>query len=313
MSPINVTTTGSHPPRYKSLDSSIKHVISEQKKAKVHVFVDGQLRSDIVGIFARRIGLTGSGLPYHVNSAIGDLSESVILPDLRIASKYSSGHILKAHITGPTVMAENCEVDVDSPDIYKGETGFKTLVLDIAEALAKEARFIANEREKLGIGYLQIDEPSLAFGADLDLANQAIKIVTDSWRNAGGGPIILHVCGDYGEIFLDLLKLPVDILNLEIEHLDELTDSQIDALKSTGKQLSFGVIPVNTDYIPTAEKVARDVLYAIDRCGVDLIWGITPVCGMRLSKPELVRKRMNTLAQAVNILEGENNINRRGG
>lgn len=313
MSPINVTTTGSHPPRYKSLESSIKQAINDQIKARATVLVDGQLRSDIVGIFARRIGLMGSGLPYHVRSRIGNLDESVVLPDLRIAAKYAGGHTIKAHITGPMVMAENCEVDDETPEFYKDEPGFKKLVFDIAEALAKEARFIASEKDELRVGYLQIDEPSLSFGADLNLAKDAIKVITDAWKDAGGGPVILHVCGDYGDIFLELLGLPVDILNLEIEHLDELTDLKIEALKASGKQLAFGVIPVNTDHVPTPEKVARDVFYAVDRFGLDLVWGITPVCGMRLSKPELAKKRMNTLSQAVSILEGEINASHRGG
>lgn len=305
MTPINVTTTGSYPLRYKSLESSIKFAIKEQTDAKIDVLVDGQMSSDIVGIFARRIGLMGSELPYHVKSNIGKLAESVILPDLRAAARYSNGHPIKAHITGPTVIAENCKVDDDAVEVYKGESGFTNLVLDIARALAREAMFIASEKEALGVKYLQIDEPSLAFGADMQLACTAVDIIAKAWRDADGGPIILHVCGDYAEIFSELLKMPVDILNVEIEHFEELTDEQIAALMATQKLLSFGVVPVNTEYIPSPEKVARDVFYAADRCSMDKIWGITPDCGMRLSKPELAKNRMKTLVQAVSILESD--------
>jgi 5-methyltetrahydropteroyltriglutamate--homocysteine methyltransferase len=301
--PIQVTTTGSYPPRYKSPEASIRFAVEAQLKANIPLLVDGQVRSDIVGIFAKSIGLEGDGLPYTVTKMIGGLDKSVVLPDLRAAAKNARGRPLKAHISGPTVIAENCDVAEQAPDIYRGSGGFNALVLDIAKALAQEANFLAAEARLLGIQYLQIDEPSFAFGADLKLAKDALELITATWSKARGGPIILHVCGDYGDIFTDLLELPVNILNVEIEHFDELTDFQINLLKKSDKKISFGVIPVNTAYVPSPERVAREVLYASDRCGKELVWGITPVCGMRLSASDIAQKRMITLMQAIDILE----------
>lgn len=300
---ITITTTGSYPPSHKSPEASIRFAVKDQIKAGADLLVDGQVRADIVGIFANSIGLEGDGLPYIVRRKIGKPHKSVSLRDLRVAAKSANGKPLKAHITGPTVMAENCFVENEAPEAYRGESGFAQLTFDIAHALAEEARFIAAEAGDLNIQYLQVDEPSFVFGADLDIGRQALNIVVDAWKQSEDRPVILHVCGDYGFIFSALLKMPVDVLNVGIEHFQELSDADVTVLKDSGKKLAFGVIPVNIEHVPSSERIARDVIYAGDRCGMELIWGITPVCGMRLASQELPRQRVSALFGAKDILE----------
>lgn len=304
------TTTGSYPPAYTNPEASIRFAVKNQIKAGIDLLVDGQVRADIVGIFANSIGLEGDGLPYTVRRKIGKPHKSVSLRDLHVAAKNANGKPLKAHITGPTVMAENCFVENEAPETYRGESGFAQLTFDIAHALAEEARLIAAEAGDLNIQYLQVDEPSFVFGADLDIGRRALQIIVDAWKQTLNKPVILHVCGDYGIIFSELLKMPVDILNIEIEHFQELSDADINALKMSRKKLALGVIPVNTDFVPSPERVARDVIYAGDRCGMELIWGITPVCGMRLSSQNLPLARMMALSGAKDILESSRKSSR---
>jgi 5-methyltetrahydropteroyltriglutamate--homocysteine methyltransferase len=301
---LTVTTTGSFPHAYPQAEKSIRLAVKEQIAAGIDLLVDGQVRADIVGIFANSIGLVGDGMPYVVRGKVGNPKKPTSIRDLRTAAKSAKGKPIKAHITGPTVMAENCVIAADAPELYRDEAGFKQLTLDIAQALAEEARFIAAESKELNIPYLQIDEPSFVFGVDLETARQALQIITDAWKQAGGGAIILHVCGDYGYIFKELLNMPVDILNIEIEHFQEISAADIEALKESGKKLAFGVIAVNTESIPSPERVAREVIYAGDRCGMELVWGITPVCGMRLSSQQMPVKRMKVLKGAKDILAG---------
>jgi len=308
MNDIKITTTGSFPPLKSELhedseaEVSIKNAMEKQIEAGVDILVDGQVRSDIVGIFARSIGLEGYGLPYHVHKPIGKPTSSITLKDLQTAAKYAKGKPLTAHVTGPTVMAESCEFDEDIPDRYRGDKGFENLTMDLAQALAEETHLIANEAKKLGIGYLQIDEPSLVYGADLDLANRAMQTITDVWRNEAGGEIILHACGSIEEIWLDLLKMPVDVLNLESLHLRDLDDKKIKSFRDSDKHLSLGVIRVNSDVIPSPQRVAKEIIYTADRLGMDRIWGITPACGLRLSTSDMAFKRMRCLVDARNKL-----------
>ena len=284
---------------------SIQDVVQEQIKADLDVLVDGQLRSNIVGIFAAQIGLHGVGLPYRVRGKLGTLKKAVTLPDLEIAASEAKGRPLKAHITGPTVIAESCLEDKETPQLYRGESGFRQLTLDIAAELSQEAKFIASREKNLNIQYLQIDEPSLAYGANLELAREALAIIAQGWRGNGGGEIILHVCGDIRDILGDLAEMPVDILNIENVHLREASEESLKLLRKSNKKLALGIVAVNTDKIPTPQRLAQELVFASDRYGKEHLWGITPNCGLRLSSLVLVSQRIACMREAANILKSQ--------
>ncbi len=292
------------PPSPRKIPGLIRRAVRLQIKAGLDVIVDGQMRSDIVGIFARQVGLEGNGLPYRVRAKIGRLQKSITLSDIRIAATAASGHPIKAHITGPTVISESCVEDDGTPDFYRQSVGFRQLTLDIATALGDEARFLAEQSQELNIQYLQIDEPSLVYGADLGLARDAIGVVAQSWRAGGGGEVILHVCGDIRDILSDLIAMPVDILNLENVHLREADENALQLLRGSDKKLALGVIRVNTDKIPTPQHVAQEMLFASDRYGAERLWGITPNCGLRLSTTNLAVQRMKSLVESTQVLSG---------
>lgn len=308
-----VTTTGSFPPLKGSSAVSIQNTIEQQIREKIDLLVDGQVGSDIVGLFARSIGLEGTHLPYRIIREIGRLQDSITLPDLQTAAKVADGHPLKVHITGPTVMAESCEKNEGRPERYLRDDGFRNLVLDLAVALADEATMIAQQAERLHVHYLQIDEPSLAFGADLELAQQAIDRISQAWRQSGGGKIILHVCGDIRDILPALARMPVDILNLENVFLREAREEELIPLWDSGKQLALGLIPVNTDKVPMYQRLAREMLTALNRYGANHIWGVTPNCGLRSSAPEKVEARLKNLVDAAQIVRRQHSDNRRRG
>lgn len=305
-----VTTTGSFPPLGKNYTTSIQSVVDQQLKQGVDLLVDGQFGNDIVGIFAPSIGLQGNYLPYHVAGRIAGVPLSVNLPNLEIAAKAAANHPLKVHLTGPTIIAESCAPET-LPEIYRGDDGFHALVLDLANVLADEAASVAQQANNLRVDYLQIDEPSLAFGADLELARQAIDIITQAWRQAGGGEVILHVCGDVRDILTSLATMPVDILNLENLFLREAEKKDLNTLWQNHKKVALGLIPVNTEKVPSVQRVARELVTAQSRYGTDHIWGITPNCGLRLSSPEKAAERLKTLVEAARIVKRRENEKRR--
>ncbi len=303
---LNTTLTGSLPPpdsvAEATLAKAVRDAVKMQLNSHLDVIVDGQFRGDIVRIFANSIGLEGAGLPYLVTQRLGKLQSPVTLTDLKLAAGAADGHPLKAHITGPTVIAESCEFK-KAPHVYQGESGYETLTLDLATALAEEAKWIAQQSKELNIQYLQIDEPSLAYGADLRLARMAVGIIADAWRQHGGGSVILHVCGDMADILLDLIQMPVDILNIENVHLREAAPDKLNVLRVSGMKLALGVVPVNSSGIPTPRRVARELIYAGEQYGDNHLWGVTPNCGLRLSEESLVVGRLNCLTQAVKLVD----------
>lgn len=305
---ILVTTTGSYPPILDGkgevdIESSIKRAIEDQIDAGVDILVDGQVRSDIVGIFAREIGLQGTHLPYSAPNILQKPGKHDALKDLQTAARHSKGRPIKAHLTGPTVIAESCLfLPEDTHSRYLGTQGFRHLVLDIADALAEEASQIGKQAKSLNIQYLQIDEPSLTYGADLGLAVEAIDKIVSAWRNISKGKVILHACGDTGAILSKLLDMPVDIFNVESDTLRTLDQTQASLLIESKKLFALGVLPVNIDQIPTSQRIAREVIYVATRFGEQHVWGLTPACGLRLSTLDKARQRITRLVETARSL-----------
>lgn len=301
------TTVGSFPPlRRPSLNNeemrpSIEQAIRYQQqafqgKSVEWIYVSGQPQRDVVGIFAHGLHLSGSGNPYIVNEAIS-YRDPITIEELRTTAKVigTKKPALKAHITGPILIAESCELGAKAPERYRDDPDPpRKLTLDLAEALAQEVEQIVNS--ELHIPYIQIDEPTLVYGADLELARTAIDIIV---RPAPKDKIetLLHVCGDVGGIMDKLLDFPIDILSIELRYLNEIDWLDSRRLAESGKRLALGIIPVNQDEVPSVLSLERELFFASERYGAEHIWGITPSCGQRMSTLDQACERIERLAE----------------
>src|SRR5215208_2421089 len=102
---IIATTTGSYPPLPGdiSFESSIERAVSDQVKAGLDLLSDGQVRSDIAGIFATKIpGIGKRAGRYPVDGKIEIPEKPITLDDYMLATKLARGIPVKAHLTGPT-------------------------------------------------------------------------------------------------------------------------------------------------------------------------------------------------------------------
>lgn len=308
--------TGTYPPTNfpppplsdRDVRESIHRAVQHQRKAVGDtgvewLFVDGQPRSDIVGIFAAGCGLEGSSLPYQVVRPVEYLGP-ITLGDLQIAAQEAPDQPFKAHITGPTLMAESCAIAPEMLDLYGDDPRSPhQLTLDLAHALAQEVQALLSA-PGLSITHVQIDEPTLVYGANLELASKAVGVVAQAARDVGV-PVILHVCGDVGDIMTDLLEMPVDILNLVDTYLNALPWLDADALSENKKKLAIGCIPVDTEDIPSARWLVRELSFALERYGSENIWGITPHCGLRMSDLDLAQKRMDRLVEVTAAISAQ--------
>lgn len=304
------TVVGSFPPlqrpflKNEEMRPSIERAILCQQdaikgKSVEWIYVSGQPQRDVVGIFAHGLHLSGSGNPYIVNEVVR-YRGPITIQELEIATKVigTEKPALKAHITGPMLIAESCELGSTAPERYRDNLERpRQLILDLAQALAREVEQIVNSG--LPIPYIQLDEPTLVYGADVALARTAIDIIV---RPIPKGKVetILHVCGDVGDIMDKLLAFPVDILSVELRYLNEIDWLDSRWLAGSGKKLALGIIPVNQDELPSALSLERELFFASERYGAEHIWGITPSCGQRMSTYEHARERIELLSKVVN-------------
>lgn len=270
---IIATITGSYPPLPppSSKEESIKRAVKEQIEAGLDILVDGQVESDIAGIFAGHIkGYSSRVGRYPVHSRITAPDHPITVSSFLYAKSLAPDRSFKAHLTGPTFLAQSSEVLDGSPYTTNVD---RHLIFDIAHALVEEAKALSFA----GAEFIQIDEPSFAYGANIKDGLDAIDIITKHIKHP-----ILHVCGDTRHIFNQLLTSSVEILSVEGQFLRRLIHINSNKLSSSKKKIAYGCMPVNTGNIENPRRLIREIIEAIDLYGTENIWGITPNCGLRL-------------------------------
>ena len=210
---------------YDAYRSALELAVQDQVKAGVNLISDGQVRGNMLEVFAREIPgmITKDGIPIiidRIQPAHHSIGASDIKMALKTASKLSSDFSndlqilsknkfqdkfkgIKAIITGPTTLALSSRIEGFYSKDEKNEA-----IIDIASVLKKEAEHLQNA----GAAVIQIDEPFLSTGiADLKIAKKAIEIIVNDLHQ----PTSIHVCGPISEVIDDLLKFKVSIIDCE--------------------------------------------------------------------------------------------------
>jgi 5-methyltetrahydropteroyltriglutamate--homocysteine methyltransferase len=168
------------------------------------------------------------------------------------------------------------------------------IVIDIAHAMAAEAKFLTDE----GFDIIQIDEPFLSMpDIDLDLALRALKIVSEPIEFSA-----LHVCGDISPIMAKLMDAPVDMVEVEGQHLVNLEWLNADLVEEKKKKICWGVISVSTNEVESVDEIAERIQAGVDKVGAENIW-VSPDCGMRVRKPEAAKLKLERMVQAARQVE----------
>lgn len=319
---LKTSLTGSYPPMYNpdktirfrpqeeqesEVCRSIERAIQDQIKIGIDILVDGQVRDDIVSIFASRLpGYAGQALPYHAIARIRPADEPITVQDYQYAREYAlkldqdsehdlaADRPLKAHITGPMTMARATRVDTsDYTDMHDPK-----LIMDIARALGQEARFLV----QAGAEIVQIDEPVLVDGVDLDLAFKAMKQIVEIGEIPFPG---LHICGNVSLILDQVLtSAPVKMISLEGDWLKraELNYVNRDYLTHCGKQIGLGCIKASDHTLEKITPVKMFLGQMIAKLGEEHIWAVTPNCGLRFVPDTVVQQKLLVLVEAVKSL-----------
>ncbi|MBC8492444.1 MAG: hypothetical protein H8D43_01560 [Chloroflexi bacterium] len=308
---LKTSTTGSWPPAYDP-DKSIRHLpaveqdrivhesieraIRDQIELGIDILVDGQVRDDIVSLLASKLpGYEGSTLPYRTVGHIRRADEPITVQDYEYARNLAGDRPLKAHITGPMTLARATLVDAESPYDSRNDP---QLVRDLAQALGQEAHYLV----EAGAEIVQIDEPALADGVDLDLAFEAMEQIVE----IGEIPFpALHICKNVTRILDDVLtRSPVKMVSMEGNWLryEELSHINRGYLSHCGKQIGLGCIEVRNYSIERLPAVQNFLDLMVARLGEEHIWAAMPNCGLRPVPREIALKKLEVMVSAARSL-----------
>jgi len=288
---IVTTVVGSYPVKALKPEEAIQRAVTDQIEAGIDIISDGQVRADMIGIFAQKIpGYDCSGKGYKVKSKIDIPPEPITIADYYYAKSLAGDTKVKGILTGPTTMAMASSLAEGAP--YQSITD-PAFIMDLAEVLAYEARALRGA----GAQIIQIDEPFFSIGADLEAGFKALERVTGEAELA-----ILHVCGDVRPIFQKLLDAPVAILDIEGANLADLPWVNRELLQDKGKKISYGCISSNTDEVESLELVIDRIKYAIEKIGKENLW-LSPDCGLRLRTREAALEKLKRMVKAASLFE----------
>jgi len=285
------TVVGSYPTGIKvqsedDVKKAIEIAVADQEKAGISIISDGQVRTDMVGIFAMNTpGYRKEGNRYKVVGRIDVPDKPATVSDYLFTKKIAKVKV-KGIITGPTTMAKTSSVKKSSP--YKSNTD-PELIYDIAYAQAAEARALA----QAGADIIQIDEPFFSVDADLEVGIKAVNIITKNIETPA-----MHVCGDIRPIFKKLLEANAAILDHEFARSKNLDAMDKDLIESHGKIIGFGCVDTTTNTVETVDQIEKTILAGIDRIGKKNMW-VDPDCGMRMRNRDAAYQKLANMVEAV--------------
>ncbi len=301
---------GSYDPYIPALEIAVK----DQINARVDIISDGQVRGDMIEVFARKIPgmsvventpkILGKIKPSTNSSGAHDLKLAIktahkiskdFLDSFKTDSKLFDGTDLntnfkgvKGIITGPTTMVLASRVEG-----YYNKDKKEKIITDMAIALKKEAY----ELQQAGAAVIQIDEPYLSTGvADIKTAKDALEMITDTLDV----PVSLHVCGDVGDVLKDILQLPVQIIDCEFAGIPNNIQS-LEQEYNDSKKIGFGCIDTRVQSIDELDDVIKLIKKGVDIIGEENMM-VDPDCGMRMLSRDTALLKLKKMTEAVGWL-----------
>lgn len=267
---------------------AIEIAVQDQIKAGISIISDGQVRADMVGIFALNMrGYTHEGGRYRIVGRIEAPNTPATVQDYLYAKKAAGGKaVIKGIVTGPTTMAKSSVVDKSAP--YKSNSD-PELIYDLAYAQAAEVRALA----KAGADIIQIDEPFFSVDADLETGIRAVNIVAKAVETP-----VMHVCGDVRPIFTRLLETNVRVLDHEFAISKNLEAMDRELIEAHGKIIGYGCIDTKSNQVESAEAIEAMIRKGIEKIGKKNMW-IDPDCGMRMRTKEAAFAKLSNMVEAV--------------
>lgn len=290
---------------YDEYKPAIALAVHDQIDAGIDIISDGQVRANMIEIFAGSIpGMAVEDKIPKITGKILPLPQSIGAEDLkfaiRIANKISTDSMkgskkiennikgVKGIITGPSTLAYSSRIDG-----FYDKNRKKDVILDLAYTLKREVDYL----EDAGAMMIQIDEPFLSTGiVDIKTAKKSMDILTKNLS----APVSLHVCGNIVEVFPELLKFKVDIIDCEFAGIPQNIDV-LENIDLKGKKIGFGCIDTKTDEIESLKQVSNLIKKGVELIGEENML-IDPDCGMRMRSRNAAFSKLKIMVEAVKWL-----------
>jgi len=300
--PLENYNASSGEPRMLAGEDAIRRAVEDQIAAGVKLIADGQVRKEMIGLFASKLpgyyltkGEAGGRQMggWHLNKRVEPSPEPITVSDYLFAQRLAGDRAqVKGIITGATTMAMSTTLDPEAP--YKHNLD-PELIMDIARALAEEAR----QLRRAGCRVIQVDEPVMAYGADVRVAIEADAMI---WREAEFP--VMHCCGDTRAIFAQLLAAPIAALEVEGKNVPEVPLLNHSLLQAKGMKIGYGCLNTATNEVESVEHLVADIRRGVEQLGIENMW-VNPDCGMRLRKRDAAFAKLKNMCDAARIVSAE--------
>ncbi|HYK98509.1 MAG TPA: hypothetical protein VEU77_09010 [Candidatus Acidoferrales bacterium] len=273
--------------------------IRRQESIDLDILVDGEMyRGDMVAYFAERLdGFTIGGLVrsygnryYHKPIIASKVSRPrPMTVDWFRFTQALTDRPVKGMLTGPYTM-----LDWSYNEAYRTRR-------DAALALAEVVRQEAEDLEKAGAKYIQIDEPAIhARPEEIDIAIEAMAVVTQNLK----AKTISHICyGDFAAIYPKVLDLPVDQLDLAMHNYEYRWLKLFDKDPFT-KELAIGVVDVHSHRLETVDEAAEGIRKGLKYVSADKLLP-HPDCGLKTRTVEESLDKCRVVVEATKKVRAE--------
>ncbi len=290
---LPTTVVGSYPVVRKGglrsildpLSGAVQTAVSDQISAGIDIISDGQVRSDMIGLFSSDIpGIKG----LEVIGPVQVPSQTHSQNDVRYALKKHSW--VKGIVTGPSTLAHAFHI---ANPVYRKK---EDLIQDLAKVVLHEARSF----QDAGVSIIQIDEPILSTGiASLETGRDALEMIVKTLST----PVAIHVCGDISGCIDTLVNLPLDIIDIECakspQNLTVISKRDLHR-----KMLGYGCIDSSDDEPDSTGTVVKRIEEALSLVKPESLM-LDPDCGMRMLSHETAFKKLSTMVIAAETVRKE--------
>ncbi|HKW77874.1 MAG TPA: methionine synthase [Candidatus Limnocylindria bacterium] len=273
--------------------------VRRQEDIGLDILVDGEMyRGDMVAYFAERLeGFVLGGLVrsygnryYHKPVIASKVSRpKAMTVDWYRFTQSLTDRPVKGMLTGPYTM-----LDWSYNEAYKTRR-------DAAMALAEVVRQEAEDLERAGAKYIQIDEPAIhARPEEIGIAIEAMGHVTQNLK----AKTISHICyGDFAAIYPQVLELPVDQLDLAMHNYEYRWLKLFDKDPFT-KELAIGVVDVHSHRLETVDEAAEGIRKGLKYVSADRLLP-HPDCGLKTRTVEESLDKCRIVVEATRKVRAE--------
>ena len=267
---------------YDPFKESIKQTVISQLDAGVDIISDGQVRGDMVSTFTNFIpGMQLEDNNTVITSKIRQPTKEISIDDLKYAKK-----VMNDYFNGNIPEGKGIKGIIRIESFYKHK---EDAILDLARSLKHEVEAI---EKKINPVYIQVDEPFLSTGlVDLKVASKAIDIIGENLSV----PLAMHVCGHLDNVFKDLIKFNIDILDCEFEGNDiniKILEENSSLIRN--KKIGFGCLDTSINEVDSKEKIEGLIAKGVEILGKDNMI-LDPDCGLRRATKDVAFNKLKLM------------------